>query len=548
MKTVLVIGGYGQFGGRLCQKLSSLAGLTVLVGGRDFAKAASFAQTHGGNLLPCRFDLNGDIEVQLNALEPWLVIDAAGPFQAIFQTGYALPKACIRHGCHYIDLSDSGTFTQGISAFNAQAKAANVTLVSGASSVPALSSAVVDAAKPRFAHFTSIEGGISPGGKIDIGLSISKAVLSYLGKPLKVFRGGQWGYETGYSRVHKQTIALTGEIPLRRWFGLCDAPDMVLFPAHYKGVQTVRFYGSQELWIVHISLCCLARLQKLGLVKNLQNHARVFSRVGTVLGRFASERGGMFIQISGIDEHENPIQQHWNLIASDGDGPFIPILAAFILTQRWLKSEPNSGAHPAVSTISLDEFDDMFSQFSIKSEFEAVKPAPYLFQRVLGSNIAKLPAPVRKGHQVCATKIMSGQVDVARGGNPLMQILASVIGFAKTGVEQPITITMDIKNNTEVWTRTINGKSFRSTLSKGQKEGEIYERFGPLTFKIILRIEDKKLHYDIITAKCLGLPLPKFLRPLSTTHECVKNGRFFFDVEIVLPRLGRLIHYRGWLE
>jgi hypothetical protein len=209
--------------------------------------------------------------------------------------------------------------------------------------------------------------------------------------------------------------------------------------------------------------------------------------------------------------------------------------------------EPKAGARAAISEISLHEFEYAFETLSIKSEFEDVKPAPYLFKQVLGADFDQLPAAVRIGHQVLDTNIMHGRVDVVRGKNPLSQLAASIIGFAKTGTGRPITISMDVRGGQEVWTRTIDGKAFRSTMSKGPNPYEIYERFGPVKFKMKFRIADEKLHYDIVSAKMLGIPFPKFLLPKSITHERVEDEKFIFDVEIHLPLFGLLIAYKGWL-
>ena len=548
MKTVLIIGGYGSFGGRLSRRLKDTPDLKVLVGGRTLSKAEALCEKYGGNLEPVVFDSKGDLEEQLQALGLWLVVDAAGPFQAAFQSGYGLAKACIKHGIHYIDLSDSGTFTQGIAELNDPAKRANVAVISGASSVPALSSAVVDAGQKHFAQITSIEGGISPGGKIDIGLSVTQAVLSYLGKPLKIFRGGAWQTETGYSRVHKHTIALGGETPLRRWFGLCEAPDEILFPAHYKDVQTVRFYGSQELWLIHINIVILAWLQKRGIVKNLEKRAKTFAWIGTQLGQFASERGGMFMLIQGKDKAGGDISLQWNLIASEGDGPFIPILAAEVLIKHWLKAAPKPGARSAASAITLSEFETVFKSLSIKSEFAAPRPAPPVFRQVLGADYETLPPALQNGHDVTNFKTMTGRVDITRGKNLLTNLMANIIGFAKTQKSAPISITMDVRGHSEIWTRTIGTTDFKSVLSPSHKPHEVFEQFGPTKFKMLFRVEDEKLHYDIIGASVLGIPLPKFLRPKSVTHEREENGKFIFDVDISLPLLGRLIAYKGWLE
>lgn len=560
MKTVLIIGGYGQFGARLSQRLSDTPNVRVLVAGRTLSKAKTLCVKHGGNLEPVLFDIQGDLNEQITRLAPDIIVDAAGPFQNVFQTNYALPKACLIHKTHYLDLSDSGTFTQGISQFNTEAKKANIAMVSGASSVPALSSAVTDAAKHQFHSFDSIEGGISPGGKIDIGLSVTQAVLSYLGKPLRIFKGGEWNQETGFSRVHKHTVHMKGEKPLHRKFGLCDAPDLILFPEHYD-VQTVRFYGSQELWIIHISLRLLAWLQKHGLVKNLQTRAKFFQWWGTVLGKFASERGGMYMHFTGLDQDKSPQSLQWNLIADAGDGPFIPILAAEILIRRWLNNSPTAGARSAISEISLTEFETAFKTLAIKSEFASLTPAPYLFAQVLGDNFKTLPPAVQEGHKVLNTKTMHGRVDITRGSNPLTNIVANIIGFAKTQTDAPISITMDVRKGKEIWTRTIDGKPFRSTLSlhqrqNGPRPNEIYEQFGPIKFKMLFRIEADKLHYDIVSASVYGILYPKSLLPKSVTHERQEayqeahqeNGKFIFDVDISFPLLGRLIAYKGWLE
>src|SRR5881628_23475 len=77
---------------------------------------------------------------RLPALEADLVIDAAGPFQG---SSYAVPEACIAARIPYLDLADGRDFVCGIGALDQAARAAGVAIVAGASSVCALSGAVV---------------------------------------------------------------------------------------------------------------------------------------------------------------------------------------------------------------------------------------------------------------------------------------------------------------------------------------------------------------------------------------------------------------------
>ena len=78
--TVLVVGGYGVFGGRLVRLLRREPGIRVLIAGRSLDDAKRFCRHHGGE--PLRFDRHGDLAAQLAAARPDVVVDAAGPFQA----------------------------------------------------------------------------------------------------------------------------------------------------------------------------------------------------------------------------------------------------------------------------------------------------------------------------------------------------------------------------------------------------------------------------------------------------------------------------------
>ena len=69
-----------------------------------------------------------------------VLINASGPFQ---QQDYRLARACIAAGCHYIDLADARAFVTGIGVARRAKPARRVSVVSGASSVPGLSSAAV---------------------------------------------------------------------------------------------------------------------------------------------------------------------------------------------------------------------------------------------------------------------------------------------------------------------------------------------------------------------------------------------------------------------
>ncbi len=83
MTRVLILGGYGNFGGRLAQLLADEPRLTLLIAGRSAERAEQFCGALGGvaKLEAVRFDRDGYVLAQLRETTPELVIDASGPFQ-----------------------------------------------------------------------------------------------------------------------------------------------------------------------------------------------------------------------------------------------------------------------------------------------------------------------------------------------------------------------------------------------------------------------------------------------------------------------------------
>ena len=90
---------------------------------------------------PVALDCSDDLAAELRWLDAGVVVHAAGPFQG---QDYAVARACIEARAHYVDLADARGYVCGIGALDEAARRSDVLVVSGASSVPALSSAVVD--------------------------------------------------------------------------------------------------------------------------------------------------------------------------------------------------------------------------------------------------------------------------------------------------------------------------------------------------------------------------------------------------------------------
>src|SRR3546814_4109231 len=104
---ILILGGYGVFGGRLAELLADLPDLELLICGRDLTRAEAFCARFRGKprAIPCAFDRR-DIADTLQRFAPDLVVDASGPFQDYGTNRYHVVEACIAAG---IDRSEEHT-------------------------------------------------------------------------------------------------------------------------------------------------------------------------------------------------------------------------------------------------------------------------------------------------------------------------------------------------------------------------------------------------------------------------------------------------------
>ena len=183
MNKILILGGYGNFGKRIAAALVA-KNLHVIIAGRNQQKADTLVSSLGNLATAACFDVHTDLDKQLQKLKPSVVINTCGPFQDAY---YSVAENCIANKIHYIDLADGREFVSGISSLNDQAKAQNVSVISGASTVPGLSSAVLEHYKSEFSTIECLKYGISPGQKAERGLATTKGIMSYVGKPLKPF-------------------------------------------------------------------------------------------------------------------------------------------------------------------------------------------------------------------------------------------------------------------------------------------------------------------------------------------------------------------------
>jgi saccharopine dehydrogenase-like NADP-dependent oxidoreductase len=348
-KAIVVLGGYGNFGYRIAAALAHEPNARILVVGRDQIKARQAATEIGGNAEPVALDhRSADFATQLIRYEATVLIHSAGPFQG---QDYQVAQSCIEAGCHYVDIADGRGYVAGVGKLDASARAKNVLIVSGASSLPALSSAVVDQYRTQFSRIDSIEHAISSGAKPP-GIATMQGVFGYVGKSFMRWDRNAWRTVFGWQDV------VTHRFPSsvgRRWLVNCDVPDLELFPARYPGVQSVIFRAGIGFTSTMLVIWVLSWLVRAGLIKNLARYAKAMHRLALYLEPLGTQRSGMWVQVVGSDAMQRPLRRTWHLSADNNHGPNIPCFPAIALARKLLRDEVSErGAMPCMGLLSVD--------------------------------------------------------------------------------------------------------------------------------------------------------------------------------------------------
>jgi hypothetical protein len=545
---ILVLGGYGVFGGRLARRLVAAGGIDVIVAGRSLPKAQAFCTLHGGT--PAALDRDGDLAEALLRLRPCIVVDAAGPFQAYAGDVYRVARAATAAGAHYIDLADDAEFVSGITAVDADAKSAGVTVISGASTVPAISAAVLDALTEGLQSVSVVGSTILPGNRAPRGLSVVQAIVGQAGRPLRMWRGGRWVERPAWGDLERTDLAIDGRPLGRRYASRIGAPDLILFGDRYKA-RSVTFAAGLELKLMHFGLWALALPARFGLVTSLGKLARPLKWAADRLERFGSDRGGMMVRAIGRNAEGKAIERRWTLIAEACDGPEIPATPAFLLCRKLIETGQSvpRGATPAVGLLSLAEIEEGLAPLAIRFA-RTDCPAPPLMHRVLGADAMAMPEAWRRLTDIQDCDHFAGEASVERGTSLLSRLVGRLFGFPEISDRVRVEVTKEKMRHGERWTRRFDGKVFVSHLSRRSRDdhGILRERFGPFSFVMRLRARSGMVEWPVERWAFAGMPMPNGLMPRSQTTEYVdEQGRFRFDVGISVPVAGFLVRYRGWL-
>ncbi|MFF5792651.1 saccharopine dehydrogenase NADP-binding domain-containing protein [Paeniglutamicibacter sp. NPDC012692] len=229
---ILLIYGCGSMATRIAA-LACAAGFDVVLAGRPSARLVEAAERLN---LPWRASGTVDPE-DLDAMlsDVKIVCNTAGPFA---HTAAGLMRACLRNGCHYLDLSNEATTFEDAWSLDSDARKVGVSLVPGAgfgtAAVEALAAHLIGRIKePASLTIVRTNGG----GARTVG--VSRTMLEILALPGAGIKDGRWS---------AQDCRITGfNLPDGRLTGIPVALGDAFAVAQATGIRQVTAYSTTRM-------------------------------------------------------------------------------------------------------------------------------------------------------------------------------------------------------------------------------------------------------------------------------------------------------------
>ncbi len=289
---IVVVGGYGDIGSCVVEKLVEFSSHQVAIAGRDLNKARSVCRTFKGYVGALQADAHNRATLTAAFENFDLVINCAGPF---YKYGANVATAAIETRTHYIDICDDPEPLSKLFALNEAARRNGVTVITGMGWNPGMSNVAARLGADLLDEIDDIKIAWVVGSGDAKGLAALKHTLHGITGQKPMFRNGERIMLPAWSEMEMVEFpAPLGEMPAF----LFGHPEPITLPKTIEANNITVRGGISPPW----NNKSLRLIRSLGLTSSRKRIDSVAAIIHKIQGLFSVggvEHSGLRLDILG---------------------------------------------------------------------------------------------------------------------------------------------------------------------------------------------------------------------------------------------------------
>jgi hypothetical protein len=452
---------------------------------------------------------------------------------------------------HYVDIADDCEFVRELKA---QVGDSETAIIAGASTVPSVSFAALSAFGGESERLEVVDINISAGVDNNFGLGTIESILSYLGKPYFIKRGGREERVRGWRGLKWHCFPQLGQ---QRLVANVLTPDNYLLPQRFPSCDFNVSAGVDS----SPGMLSIFGLSYLVKGETIAQPLHQILKQRWLMRLLGSDVGVMTVTaLSRTTSSDHVLKFHqFSLIGTGGDGPEVPCSSAVLLAEKLLEHTGGGGGGGVQSAaeselnptlIELEEYwRSMGFQIATQRRQRAFR-SPFL--EAMGSEgFAALGASqVRDWH--CYGGHFEGELRVKTSAHWPLRVLLKLLRFPSAGTYRCRVTVIPTAQETLIFRREFligeKWQRLQSEWSFSERFG-LVEAFNPLIrFSQELRISAKN-GFELHSRRTLPLPDHFSVAKIFAAVQIDSAGsEMSLHVDVGLPLVGALFGYDGTLK
>jgi NAD(P)-dependent dehydrogenase (short-subunit alcohol dehydrogenase family) len=323
-RRIAVVGGGGFYGRYLVADLLRFTDAQVLV----VSRRAPQRLRPTDRVVPVACDLRDPRALREAIRGSTVVVHCAGPFQPLPLEPL---RAAIASGVHYVDIAEDRAYRRRVLAMDAEARAAGVVALNGASVVPGMEALFTELLRPGFDELLEVCSSAAPDTRRHRGHAMFHTMLLGAGRPFLAPRDGRPVRVHGWHEP--EWFDFPPPVGRRLHYLVLEMADLDVLPELF-GVGTVTFKaGSEFPWLNRLLAASAALRARTGHPR-LEAYTPLVRGLSWLVGRFGNQAGGVIFQVSG--RRGGMPQRQAVAVVGERDGGRIPAVLAGMAVEELL--------------------------------------------------------------------------------------------------------------------------------------------------------------------------------------------------------------------